>query len=96
MNDDYIKIELKELKDNGLIEGYKIIKDDLNEYRFVLITLEGGELDITKSYNNTYLLDGKCYECFEQILTKYSEKYVKEFSNIMMRKLANLDRDSDD
>jgi hypothetical protein len=95
-NNDYIKQELKELKKGGLISDYKILKDDLNEYEFIMTTLEGRELNITLSVNRTYGLDGVNYECFEQILSKNSELYIKAFSQLMMNKLAVLERERSD
>ena len=95
MNDDYILMELKELKKGGLIKNYNIIKNDINEYNFTITILEGEELSIKRGYNNTYVLNDTNYECFEQILTKYSELYIKEFSKLMMNKLAVLSREND-
>jgi hypothetical protein len=93
MNDDFILKELKELKKCNLIAGYKIIKNDINEYEFIITILEGEELYIKRSVNMSYLLNDKHYECFEQILTKFSDLYIKEFSKIMMNKLSGLNRD---
>lgn len=95
-NEQNIRGELNELLDQGLIEDFKIIKSDINQVRFKLITLEGNQLEVETSVNNCYRIINEeengnmLYESFEQLLKKHSEKYSTKFGEIVADKLKNL------
>ena len=93
-NEENIIMELTELSEEGLIKDFKIIQSDINQVRFLLVTVEGRHLEIETSLNYCYRIknekEGILFESFEQILRKFSEGYNVKFGEIIANKLNQL------
>ena len=93
-NIENIKKELKELKEQELIMGFKLNDMRLERIEFEIFTLEGNVLKIETNTNHCYkiinLKDDFLYESFEQILFKYSKDYSKKFNDLINNELFEL------
>ena len=97
-NKDNIKIELNELVNQGLIISYTISPIEIS-----ILSLERMEISIETDFISYYKLisikieeERKCYneyfECFEQLLCKFSGKYNERFNNLLIEKLNSINK----
>lgn len=86
-NNENVREELKELKEENLIEDYDIeykMAGNIKKIEKISLTLlEGKTLRVTLNEVYCYKLEetGKIYETFESLLSENSKKYIDSFMN---------------